>query len=63
MGWSCRTMERWEYPLSIYMIFSPLNSHLLFFNYTRALFALACGFSFIYAWLKTFSRIIKGRVA
>lgn len=58
MDWSCCTVERLDYPLPIYIIFSLLNSHLLFFNYIRALFTLAYGSSFFH-----FSIIIKGRVA
>lgn len=48
MDWSCSTVERLDYPLLIYIIFSLLNSHLLFFNYIRALFTLAYGSSFFH---------------
>lgn len=48
MDWSCSTMERLDYPLPIHIIFSPLNSLLLFFNYMRVLFTLAYRSSFFH---------------
>ena len=48
MDWSYSTAGRLDYPRPIYIISSPLNSHLLFFNYMRALFTLAYGSSFFH---------------
>lgn len=48
MNRGCSTWQRLDYPLPIYIIFSPLNSHLLFFNYTSALFTLTYGSSYFH---------------